>query len=215
LRSARRTLALLPGCALAHWLAATVHVARQALDEAERELAAGCAAIDAAGPDARLSGVALEWLLGLIKLSRGDEAAAQRHFERELAAEGGGHLYTRECCANVWYAIGAIRRRHGDRAGAHDAFAQALQRVERHPLASIMMAVSDPGPRTTPVDAAIARAVALTCDGKRAEAAAAVDAVLAAAPPGNGGWILPVEPLLEAGGPEWEPALARVRSRAA
>ena len=41
LRAARRTLALLPGCPLAHWLAATVHVARQALDEAERELVAG------------------------------------------------------------------------------------------------------------------------------------------------------------------------------
>ena len=41
LRAARRTLALLPGCPLAHWLAATVHVARQALDEAERELGEG------------------------------------------------------------------------------------------------------------------------------------------------------------------------------
>ena len=34
LREARRTLALLPGFPLAHWLAATVHVARQAFDEA-------------------------------------------------------------------------------------------------------------------------------------------------------------------------------------
>ena len=32
LREARRTLALLPGFPLAHWLAATVHVARQAFD---------------------------------------------------------------------------------------------------------------------------------------------------------------------------------------
>ena len=43
LREARRTLALLPGFPLAHWLAATVHVARQALGEAERELVAGIA----------------------------------------------------------------------------------------------------------------------------------------------------------------------------
>jgi DNA-binding winged helix-turn-helix (wHTH) protein len=40
LRAARRTLVLLPGCPLAHWLAATVHVARQSLAEAERELIA-------------------------------------------------------------------------------------------------------------------------------------------------------------------------------
>src|SRR4029079_4580187 len=37
LREASRTLALLPGFPLAHWLAATVHVARAALDDAERE----------------------------------------------------------------------------------------------------------------------------------------------------------------------------------
>jgi DNA-binding winged helix-turn-helix (wHTH) protein len=231
LRAARRTLALLPGCPLAHWLAATVHVARQALDQGERELVAGCAAIAAAGADARFSGVALEWLLGLIHLSRGDAAAAREHFDRELAAEHAGHLYARECCANVWYAIGVMRWRDGDHAGAHDAFAQALQRVEGHPLASIMVGVGrskdpqlrDPGnlllqnhgPRASAADVAFARAVALTCAGHRAEAARVADAALAAAPPGNAGWILPVEPLLQAGGPEWEPALARLRSRSA
>ena len=219
LRAARRTLTLLPGCPLAHWLAATVHVARLALDEAERELTAGCAALAAAGPDARLSGVALEWLLGLIRLSRGDSGAARRHFERELAAESGGHLYARECCANVWYAIGAMRWRHGDFSGAHDAFAEALLRVDGHPLAAIMAGgdASDAPPRRhgSAVDAAVARAVALTRLGRRADAIAVVDDALAAAPPGNGGWILPVEPMLQATGPGWELVLARLRSNAA
>jgi DNA-binding winged helix-turn-helix (wHTH) protein len=216
LRSARRTLALVPGFPLAHWLAATVQVARQALDQAERELASGCAALASSGPDARFSGVALEWLLGLIYLSRGDAAAAQEHFDRELAAEHAGHLYARECCANVWYAIGAMRWRDGDRSGASEAFEQALQRVQRHGLAAVMLSPGseDTGPRTNPVDAAMAKAVALTSGGHRALAAAVVDAALAAAPPGSGGWILPVEPLLRAGGPEWDPALARLRSRA-
>lgn len=220
LRAARRTLLLLPGCPLAHWLAATVYVARLALDEAEREVTAGCAALAAAGPDARLSGVALEWLLGLIHLSRGDTTAAQRHFERELAAEAGGHLYARECCANVWYAIGAARWRAGDLTAAHDAFVQALRRVDGHPLAAIMEGVdTSAAPARTlgsPVDAAIAQAVALTRRGRRADAIAVVDAALAAAPPGgNGGWILPVEPVLQATGPDWEPVLARLRSNAA
>ena len=207
LRAARRTLALLPGCPLAHWLAATVHVARQALDEAERELTAGCAAFAAAGPDARFSGVALEWLLGLIHLSRGDAVAARRHFERELAAEAGGHLYARECCANVWYAIGAMCWRDGDGVGAREAFAQARRRVEGHALATIAsdclasgagtskdVPLSSPSNRDVPlrrpgaaVEAALAHAVALTCAGKRAEAAAVVDAALGAAPPGSGG----------------------------
>ena len=148
LRAAQRTLLLLPGCPLAHWLAATVHVARQALDEAERELVAGCAAVTASGAEARFSGVALEWLLGLIRLSRGDDAAARQHFERELAAEAAGHLYARECCANVWYAIGAMRWRDGDRPGAREAFTQALQRVEAHALASIGALTAVPAPTT-------------------------------------------------------------------
>jgi tetratricopeptide (TPR) repeat protein len=225
LRSARRTLTLLPGFPLAHWLAATVHVARQALDQAERELVAGCSQLAASGPEARFSGVALEWLLGLIRLSRGDAAAAREHFDRELAAEHAGHLYARECCANVWYAIGAMRWRDGDRPGAYEACTQALQRVQGHGLASAMMLSGASGDAllrsdarvrsANPVDAAMATAVALTCAGRRADAAAAVDAALAVAPPGNGGWILPVEPLLQAGGPEWEPVLARLRSRAA
>jgi DNA-binding winged helix-turn-helix (wHTH) protein len=224
LRAARRTLTLLPGCPLAHWLAATVHVARHSLDEAERELVAGCAAVAAPGAETRFSGVALEWLLGLIWLSRGDAAAARQHFARELAAEAAGHLYARECCANVWYAIGAMRWRDGDRAGAGAAFEEARQRVESHALASAMLHCvaqrlgKDDAPLRThgsAVDAALAHAVALTCAGKRSEAAAVVDAALAAAPPGGGGWILPVEPVLQAGGSDWEPVLARLRSRAA
>jgi hypothetical protein len=42
-----------------------------------------------------------------------------------------------------------------------------------------------------------------------------VDSALSKAAAGNAGWIVPVEPLLQAGGPEWEPVLARLRSRAA
>jgi tetratricopeptide (TPR) repeat protein len=234
LRAARRTLALLPGCPLAHWLAATVHVARQAPDEAERELGEGARALAGAG-GTRFSGVGLEWLLGLICLARGDDAAAQHHFDRELAVEADGHLYARECCANVWYAIGAMRWRRGDREQSGEAFAQALRRVQEHALASIGLAAAgsdglrppatggsqDPQPRManpqarTIADVAIARAVALTFGGRRTEAGHLVDDALAASPPGNAAWVLPVEPLLAVHGPEWDAALARLRSRAA
>ncbi|HWN84964.1 MAG TPA: hypothetical protein VNN99_07435, partial [Vicinamibacterales bacterium] len=123
---------------------------------------------------------------------------------------------------------GAMRWRRGDRAQAREAFAQALRRVERHPLASIGWAAAgsdglqpptlggseDPQPRTI-ADVAIARAVALTLGGRRVEAGRLVDDALAASPPGNAAWVLPVEPLLAVEGPEWDAALARLRSRAA
>jgi len=114
LRAARRTLALLPGFALAHWLIATVHVARHALDEAERELTIGIAnQSGSSSAPLRFSPVALHWLRGLIHLERNEQQAALEAFERELAFEESGHLYGRECCANTWYSIGAIHLRRG------------------------------------------------------------------------------------------------------
>src|SRR5439155_1358728 len=79
LRAAHQTLALLPDFPMAHWLAATVHVARQVLNEAARELAAGVAA-EAGRPTgaSRFSAVALHWVLGLIHLAEGDAAGAPR-----------------------------------------------------------------------------------------------------------------------------------------
>jgi hypothetical protein len=53
--------------------------------------------------------------------------------------------------------------------------------------------------------------------GAHAEAAALVDRALAAAPPGNAGWLVPVEPLLNVSAHPvvWIPALSRLRTRAA
>lgn len=133
LREARRTLALLPGFPLAHWLAATVHVARQAFDEAERELRAGLAPGVGESDVQRFGGVALHWLLGLVLLERGDQDGALEQFDLELMQEHRGHLYAHECCANAWYAIGVVRRARGDEAGARAAFAETLSRVPLHP----------------------------------------------------------------------------------
>lgn len=134
LREARRTLSLLPGFPMAHWLAATVHVARGAFDAAERELRDGIAAQDAAA-EHRFAGVALHWLLGLILLARGDESEAMEAFARELRNESSGQLYARECCANTWYGIGAVHLRRGELASARAAFVETLTRVPVHPLA--------------------------------------------------------------------------------
>jgi DNA-binding winged helix-turn-helix (wHTH) protein len=237
LRAARRTLTLLPGFPLAHWLAATVHVARQAFDEAERELAAGIAQLDAAAWRGRFNAVALQWLSGLLHLARGREAEAMAAFEGELARESTGHLYARECGANTWYAIGVLRLRQSRVADAREAFTAALDRVRNHPMARIALVaasqasgeasasyagdrIAEPqalhGPAS--VDAALARAAGLVLSGSHREGAQLVDAALvAAAESSSAGWILPVEPLLDVRShpSEWAAPLARLRTRAA
>lgn len=228
LRAARRALALLPGLPLAHWLAATVLVARNSLDEAEAELRAGLESMRAtARHDAvKFPGVALEWMLGLIELSRGSEDAALACFERELAVEGQNHLYARECCASAWYGIGAVHLRRGSRDASASAFRQAVERVPRHPAAVALAAMAigagvpapDVGPVSGPgvVDQALGRAVGLVLAGRHAEAASEVGTALASAPPGSQGWWLPVEPMLgvAAHSSIWMPVLAQLRSRA-
>jgi DNA-binding winged helix-turn-helix (wHTH) protein/Tfp pilus assembly protein PilF len=233
LRAARKTLALLPGFPLAHWLAATVHVARNVLDEAERELRAGIAGQEAQGSSVRFTSVALHWLLGLVLLARGDEEGALLEFERELAAEASGHLYARECCSNTCYAIGALRLRRQQKTEAQAAFAQALERVPNHKLVlSVLTAQSlssvgaalggqgFPSVATGPdvsFDEKFGAAIAVDLMGHTAFAVQVLDGALASAAPGNAGWLVPVEPLLNVSAtPDvWAPVLARLRTRAA
>ena len=226
LRAAHRTLALLPGFPLAHWLAATVHVARQAFDEAERELAAAVASeSDRASGEWRFSSVALHWLRGLLHLARGREPRAIEEFELELSREHAGHLYARECCANTWYALGALRLRQGRGDEAIAAFAHALERVPMHAMARVGLAAagsrdamagpSGAGPLS--IEAAVVRAAQLTIAGAHDDAGCAVDEALAGTAPGNAGWLVPIEPLLhvDAHPDSWARPLARLRNRAA
>ena len=81
---------------MAHWLAASVFVARDALDRAEREVDSGLevAAVES-HEAAPFSVVALHWLKGLLCLARGAADEAMASFDRELALEARGHLYSR------------------------------------------------------------------------------------------------------------------------
>ncbi len=226
LRAARRTLALLPGFPLAHFLAATVHVARNTLEEAERELRAGVVGHDAQGPHEKFNAVALHWLLGLVLLARGSEDEALTEFERELDGEKSGHLYAREICANTWYAIGALRLRQQRRDEASEAFDHAIARVPRHRLALLgQLAMRHSGeaaeraiaaPTSVSFDEHLGAVIALSFMGHRNLAVELLDRGLSAAPAGNAGWLIPVEPLLNvsANPDEWRSVLARLRARA-
>jgi tetratricopeptide (TPR) repeat protein len=177
--------------------------------------------------------VALHWLLGLIHLARGDETRALEEFELELSLESAGHLYARECCANTWYAIGALRLRQRRPADASAAFERALERMTTHPMARVGLvaaAAPDQGsgvrlaadPRTEEPDrlsteAAMVRAAQLVVTGDHVDAARLIDEALARAAPGNAGWLLPIEPLLHVTShPDvWACPLAHLRNRAA
>ena len=228
LREADRTLSLLPEFPLAHWLSATVYVARQAFDAADRHLAAGTGSDQAGVAHPRFEGVALHWLHGLIRLAHGDETAAEAAFTRELQLESRGQLYARECCANTWYALGALRLARGQRAEAIAALGEALARVPAHPAACVMLtrlgaAVAPPlaqsshEPARFDAEGLLAHAVGLCMDGQVATAADAMGTGLAEAPEGSALWLVPVEPALRVWEqPDvWAPVLARLRSRAA
>jgi tetratricopeptide (TPR) repeat protein len=221
LRAARRTLALLPGFALAHWLAASVLVARRMLDEAARDLDAGITS-STKGTQTKFSGVALHWLRGLIHLARGDEGRAIDDLKQELANEASAHLYARECCANSLYAIGVVHLRHGRNSEAREAFAGALQRVPKHPMARLGLVMAEggavPGAASPPksIDDVFCAAALSALRGAHGDAAHLVDQALSAAPPSNAGWLLPVEPLLNVGAApaEWRAVLDRLSARA-
>jgi DNA-binding winged helix-turn-helix (wHTH) protein/Flp pilus assembly protein TadD len=226
LRAARRSLSLLPDFPIARWLAATVYVARQGFDQAERELTSALAAPASPESGPRFGAVAIHWLSGLVCLARGEAARAHAEFDQELALEDRGHLYARECCANTWYALGAscLRQHRFDEARA--AFEQALQRVPTHPLALIGAAAAGAPARadvtSTPIDAgsapgALVQAVRLAVGDEHERAARVMEAALMTAAAGDAAWILPVEPLLHVTArPDlWARPLALVRERAA
>jgi DNA-binding winged helix-turn-helix (wHTH) protein len=234
LRASHRALKLLPGQALAHWLAATVYIARQAFAEAEQELIAGTEAQDRQDQGGRFTAVGLHMTLGLVRLAAGDTAAAIDQFNRELASAGSAHIYAREACANASCALGALQLRGGATADAVAAFDRALELVPGHVLAmAARIAIAgDNGALTkarldartaeldesgASIEAALATATFEALCGRHAMAARLVHDALSRTRAGNAGWTVPVDPLLNtAAHPEpWTPVLASLRNRAA
>ena len=205
LSAVRRILLLYPDLAIPHWLAVRVFIARGALEPAMEHLRAGCAAQDAqrSRETSRFEAVGLHLQRGLVLATQGADDDARAAFARELTFEQEGQVYARECAANTLYSAGALDLRCGRRVDAEGRFRQALIRVPGHPLAIVglrALGVSAPDPtnETNIVDAAMTRAAALALAGAHDEAARTFADALASAQPGPDGWLLPVEPLINA-----------------
>ncbi len=108
-------------------------VAHQAFETALEMLEEGCAAQDAqATSTSGYPGVGLHLHRARVLAVMGDTEHAIDELTRELDAPHNGHVYTRDCNANTWYALGALRHRQGRRSDATAAFNQALMVLPGH-----------------------------------------------------------------------------------
>ena len=220
IQAARRMLTIAPGVALGHWLIATVLIARGAFDAALEVLQHGCAAQDAQSTVAgSFPAVGLHLLHGLVLGAQQHLDAAADAFMQELESMDEGHMYARECRANTWYALGAVRWRQQRHADADRAFADALDVAPAH-LCSLA-ALGRPLPRRDAghphaLDTELARAAGLARAGRHVDAADAYRTAIADARSPSAGWLLPVEPLIDPAsrGDVWSDALTIVRRRA-
>ncbi len=203
-RAAHHALELNADLALAHWLAATVYVARGLFDKALHELLAGCALQDAHPlAAAKMPAVGLHWLRGLVLAAIGAEHDAREALERELARADVRHVYGREASANSRYALNALDLHAALRNGTLQTPDAVIRTVASRPATNI-------------VDAAMINAAALSLQHQHDEAARICRDAIGSAPPGSAGWLLPVEPLLHvhAHPDAWAPALLALRQRA-
>ena len=224
LRAAQQALALLPDVPLAHWLAATVFIARGAFGAALDHLRSGCAAQDVQRYGGPFRAVGVHLLHGLVLAAHNSPAAAIDEFRRELESAHKTHLYARECLANTCYSMGAVFLHRGRDQEARTAFQDALRHIDGHAFANVGLAALNgslpaviPNQQADPVDTAMVTAAALALGGSHHEAAAVFVDAIGLAEPGPAGWLLPVEPLIHASTrpAAWTEALAIVRLRAA
>ncbi len=238
LDSMSRGLALYPEFPFAYFEMATVHVARQALEMAIRVLEEGVALQDSlAAAPSRFPASGLHWMLGTIRLARGDAAGALEAFDREMNSGGSG-LYAREHMVASLNGRAFALARGGHREEAAELFSRSLalhpQQVRPHlgrallarhggegslerALADAAEAISgvQRGGRTT--EALLMSAAEQVVRGQLESAYASLDQLLTERPSGAEGWLIPIEPLFEplAGQPAFRGVLAKLAQRAA
>ncbi|MDO8680261.1 MAG: winged helix-turn-helix domain-containing protein [Acidobacteriota bacterium] len=239
LRAAGRTLTLMPGSAPVRMLSAMVFIARGTLDRAEREATVGAETQRRQrGDRTPLPAIGFHWLRGLLLAARGDTSAALSSLDEESTTDASGHIYAREFVLNARVATGFMHLTMNDSSSAAATFNQALAEAPAHPRATLgLYAVATRGAdarecknaRTAAehaiadlmrgerhVEAALVSAGQRIVEGQTAAAMELLDRMLADAPAGPAGWIIPVDPMLEAVrvAPGYPELLAKLAARA-
>jgi DNA-binding winged helix-turn-helix (wHTH) protein/tetratricopeptide (TPR) repeat protein len=238
LQAVARAMELYPDFPFSHFEACMVYIARGTLDRAESTLREGTIVQDRqAHLRQRYPAKGLHWLLGLVRLARGDAAEALLEFDREIAS-GPGQLYAPEFAMNAHDGAGFAHLATGDAGSAVARFRKALGLFPDHArsLVGLGAALAADG-ETVAADAAFARASvaieALRRGGRGAEASlaeafhcavrgkpndavAALQRLLEKAELSFAGWTIPVEPLLEGlkGIPGFHGVLTKLAERA-
>lgn len=238
LRALARVMEMYPDFPFAHFEAAMVHIARGALDRAESILREGTIVQDRqAHQRQRYPARGLHWLLGLVRLARGDQAEARAEFEREIDG-GETQLYAREFTMNACDGLGFLHLTAGRPADAVPMFRRALELYPDHArslagLGAALAASGDAKAATFALEQADAAIAGLHRGGRRGEAALAEAFVQSVRKDFNAalatltrvvdqpempftGWTIPIEPLFARlrGRSEFQPVLAALAARA-
>jgi len=220
LRACDRTLSLLPDFAPARFAAAMVFTARQAFGPALLAASAGATAqsrqaVQEASP---FPSIGLHWLRGLLLLRERQVGLAIDSFAREMDELSDGQIYAGEFRVNAQVAAGFAHLEANDATGAIDAFRIALETLPRNGRALIGLytalrqttlageaqlllpqideTIAELAASERLVEAAIIRAAAHASQGEAEAACVILERLLEAAPPGQTGWLIPIDPAL-------------------
>ena len=218
LQALARAVDLYPDFPFIHFEAAMVHIARGDLDRAELVLREGTIVQDRqAHLKQRYPAKGLHWLLGLVRLARGDAAEAHLAFEREVRS-GPGQLYAAEFAMNAYDGAGFACLSTGDGPAAVASFRRALELFPEHArsLVGLGAALTAGGDQvgaaetfsraTAAIDAlrrgsrgseaTLAEALHHAVRGREEESIQALTLLLDRADLPFTGWTIPIEPLL-------------------
>ena len=238
LRALSRSMELYPDFPFAHFEASMVHIARGALDRAESVLREGTIVQDRqAHLRQRYPAKGLHWLLGLVRLARGDGAEARAEFDREIAI-GPSQLYAAEFAMNAYDGVAFTALHEGKGPEAVAMFRRALELFPEHArsLVGLGAALTANGNRASAADAfarATAAIEALRLGGRAGEgmlaeaflhsvnrrpgeAIRALHSLLEHVDLPFTGWTIPIEPLFDPlrSLPEFRRILAALADRA-
>ena len=238
LQALGRTMELYPDFPFAHFEAAMVHIARGMLDRAESTLREGTIVQDRqAHTKQRYPAKGLHWLLGLVRLARGDTPEALLEFDREIASAG-GQLYAPEFAMNAHDGAGFAHLATGDAGSAVARFGKALELYPEHArsLVGLGAALSADGDAVAAAaafsrasaaiealrrggrgaEARLAEAFHHAVRGRPGDATTALQRLLEEAELSFAGWTIPVEPLLGRlrGTPAFHAVLVKLADRA-